>query len=144
MLGLALDEDADPSLTVAAALGYSFTNAIAVEGELGHVFDMAPGDSDVDSSLTTVHGSLLYFLGTDDVVHPYVAAGLGVSKFSHEVERPPASIESTELGFNLGAGLTYALNNRAWLRGDFRFFNPIDDTPSVWRVVGAVTLRIGS
>src|SRR5688572_14135535 len=48
MLGLALDEDADPSLTVAAALGYSLTNAIAVEGELGHVFDMAPGDSDVD------------------------------------------------------------------------------------------------
>jgi opacity protein-like surface antigen len=77
-------------------------------------------------------------------VHPYVAAGLGVGKFSHEVERPPASIESTELGFNLGAGLTYALTNRAWLRGDFRFFNHIDDTPSVWRVAGAVTLRIGS
>jgi hypothetical protein len=55
-VGLALDPDADPSLTLAAGLAYAFPAALAVEGELGHVFD------------------------------------------THDVVRPPASIDATEVG----------------------------------------------
>ena len=141
-LGLALDEDADPSLTLGAALAHAFTEALAVEGELGHVFDMAPGDADVDSSLTTVHASALYFVDTEFVGNPYLAAGIGFARFSHDVDAPPASIGTTEVGFNLGAGITYPLSDRAWARGDFRFFKHIDDVPSVWRFAGAITLRL--
>jgi opacity protein-like surface antigen len=142
-LGLALDGDADPSLTLAAALGYTFTPALALEGELGHVFDMAPDDADVDSSLTTVHLSGLYFFDTEYAGTPYLAGGIGVGNFSHDVGQPPASIDATEIGFNLGAGITYPLSDRAWARGDFRYFKHIDDVPSVWRVMGAVTLALG-
>ena len=143
LLALTFDDDAHASLAVAGALDYVLTSAIAVEGELGHVLDMAPNDSNVDSSLTTLHGSLLYFLGTAKSVHPYLAAGLGIGKFTREIERPPASIKSTEMGFNIGGGVTYALSDRAWVRGDVRFFNHIDETPSVWRFAGGILLRVG-
>ena len=142
VVGLALDENADPSLTLGAALAYAFPEALAVEGELGHVFDMAPGDAEVDSSLTTVHASVLYFVDTEYVGNPYVAAGIGFARFSHDVDRPPGSIDTTEVGFNLGAGITYPLSDRAWARGDFRFFKHIDEVPSVWRFGAAITLRL--
>jgi hypothetical protein len=142
-IGLALDADADPSLTIAGAGAYPVTEALAVEGELGHVFDMAPGDADVDSSLTTVHASALYFLNTDYVLTPYLAGGLGLGKFAHDVRNPPASIGRTEVGFNLGGGVTYPLG-AAFLRGDFRYFKHIDDVPSVWRFAVGVSVRVGS
>ena len=143
MLALVLDEDADPSLGIAGALAYPLTRNVAVEGELGHVIDMTPGDPDVDSSLTSVHGSLLYFFDSEYRLVPYVAGGIGFAKFSHQVTRPPAAVERTEAGFNLGGGVTIPLADGIWGRGDLRFFNHIDDVPSVWRLSASVTLRIG-
>ena len=142
-VGLALDGDADPSLAIAGALAHRAGRGIALEGELGHVFDMAPGDSDVDSSLTTVHGSALYFFDTAYTLTPYAAGGIGIAKFSHQVMRPPDSIDRTEVGFSIGAGLTLPINDRTWARGDFRFFKHIDDVPSVWRLGAGITLRVG-
>ena len=142
-IALALDSDADPSLAVSGALAYPISSFFAVEGELAHVFDMAPDDADVDSKLTTVHGSVLYFFRTPYVLAPYLAGGLGVGKFSHEVTNPPASISGTELGFNLGGGVTYPLTAATWFRGDVRYFKHIDDVPSVWRFAAAVTIRLG-
>ena len=140
---LAIDGDADPSLAIAGALAYTFTPRVALEGELGHVFDLAPGDEDVDSSLTTLHASLLYFFNTDYRVTLYGAAGLGIGKYSLDVgQREDEEIGSTEIGFNLGAGVTYPLSSSAWLRGDFRFFKHIDNLPSVWRFAGGVSLRL--
>jgi opacity protein-like surface antigen len=143
-IGMALDSDADVSLTIAGAVGYPVTPIIAFEGELGHVFDMAPGDRDVDSSLTTVHGSVLYFFDTEYAATPYVAAGLGIGRFSHQVALPPASIESTEIGLNLGGGVTYPLRNSTWVRGDFRYFKHIDDIPSAWRFSASVVLQVAN
>jgi hypothetical protein len=142
-IGLALDSDADPSLAVSGGLAYPITSFFAVEGELAHVFDMAPDDADVDSALTTVHGSLLYFFRTPYFLTPYVAAGLGVGKFSHEVRNPPASISGTELGFNLGGGITHPLSSATWFRGDVRYFKHIDDVPTVWRFSAGITIRLG-
>jgi opacity protein-like surface antigen len=141
-IGLALDADADPSLTIAGAGAYAITELLAVEGELGHVFDMAPGDADVDSSLTTVHASALYFFDTAYVLTPYVAGGLGLGKFAQDVRNPPASIGRTEVGFNLGGGVTYPLGG-AFVRGDFRYFKHIDEVPSVWRFAVGVSVRVG-
>jgi hypothetical protein len=141
-IGLALDADADPSLSIAGAAAYAITDLLAVEGELGHVFDMAPGDANVDASLTTVHASALYFFNTEYVLTPYVAGGLGLGKFSVDVN-PSGSIGQTELGFNLGGGAMYPLGG-ALIRGDFRYFKHIDNVPSVWRFSLGVSVRIGS
>jgi hypothetical protein len=142
LLGITFDPDADPSLNVAVAAGYPLTPTLAIEGELGHVFDMAPDDRDVDSSLTTVHAALVYFFESDYVVVPYVAGGLGLGRFSHQVTRPPASIDATEVGFNLGGGITLPVADRAWFRGDFRYFKHIDEIPSTWRFSAGVVLTV--
>ena len=143
-IGLALNPDADASLSAAVAAAYPVTPIIAVEGELGHLFDMASDDANVDSSLTTVHGSLLYFLETGSAILPYLAAGLGVGRFSVEVDQPPFSDGTTEIGFNLGGGVTYPMADNVWLRGDFRYFKHIDEVPSAWRFSAAVTLQLGN
>jgi hypothetical protein len=143
-IGIALDPDADVSLTIAGAVGYPVTSTVGLEGELGHIFDMAPGDQDVDSSLTTVHGSVLYFFETEYAATPYVAAGLGIGRFSHQVVLPPASIEATEIGFHLGGGVTYPLRNSTWLRGDLRYFKHIDDIPSAWRFSASIVLQVAN
>lgn len=140
-LGFAFDPDADVTPAIAGGVGIALTPVLGAEGELGHLFDLAPDDGDVDSSLTTVHAALLYFFDTEFVATPYVAGGIGVGKFSHNVVRPPASIEQTEIGFNVGAGVTYPIAERLWIRGDFRYFAHIDDVPSAWRLLGGVTVR---
>jgi hypothetical protein len=140
-VGFALDGDADVSPAFAAAVGVPLTDVLAAEGELGHLFDLAPGDADVDSSLTTVHIALLYFVNTEFVATPYVAGGIGMGRFSHEVDVPPASIGQTEIGFNFGGGVTYPVAERLWIRGDVRYFKHIDDVPSAFRFLAGVTVR---
>lgn len=143
-LGLALDADASPSLTLHGAAAFPLTSVLAIEGELGHVFDIAPGNVSVDSSLTTFHATALYFFNTSYVLTPYLAAGIGAGKYS--IEATPAKFSTTEIGFNLGGGVTYPLKiwRATYFRGDFRYFKHIDDVPSVWRFSGGLAVRIGS
>jgi opacity protein-like surface antigen len=141
-LGLALDADASPSLTLHGAAAYPLTSDLAIEGELGHVFDLAPGNVNVDSSLTTFHATALYFVNTSYVLTPYLAAGIGAGKYSIEV--PPGKFSTTEIGFNLGGGVTYPVRKNTYFRGDFRYMKHIDDVPSVWRFTGGIAVRIGS
>lgn len=143
-LGLVLDADADPSLTIGGAGAYPITDRLAVEGELGLVFDTAPGDADVDSSLTTIHASALYFFNTAYVLTPYVAGGIGIGNYSHDVANPPAEFDATEVGFNVGGGVTYPIRNAMYFRGDFRYLKHIDDVPSIWRFAAGLTFRVGN
>jgi len=141
-LGLAIDADGSGSLTIDGAAAYPLTRDLAVEGELGHVFDMAPGNVNVDSSLTTFHATALYFINTSYVLTPYLAAGIGAGKYS--VESNSSKFSTTEIGFNLGAGATYPIGKATYFRGDFRYFKHIDDVPSIWRFTGGIAVRIGS
>ena len=137
-LGVGIDADGSASLTIQGAAAYPLTSELAIEGELGHVFDIAPGNVNVDSSLTTFHGTALYFINTSYVLTPYLAAGIGAGKYSVN------QFSTTELGFNLGAGATYPIGKATYFRGDFRYFKHIDDVPSVWRFSGGIAVRIGS
>ncbi len=47
--------------------------------------DNSPGNVGVDSSLTTVHATVLYFVNTLYVLTPYLAAGIGLGKYSVDV-----------------------------------------------------------
>ena len=141
-LGLGLDADGSPSLTLHGAAAYPLTSQFAIEGELGHVIDIAPGNVSVDASLTTVHATALYFVDTEYVLTPYLAAGIGIGKYA--IDLTPGSFSQTEVGFNLGGGVTYPLNGSTYFRGDFRYFKHIDDVPSVWRFAAGVSVRVGS
>jgi len=141
-LGLAIDADANTSLAISGAAAYPLTSDLAIEGELGHVFDISPGNVDVDTSLTTIHATALYFINTSYVLTPYLAAGIGAGKYS--VDFPSSKFSTTELGFNLGAGVTYPIGKATYFRGDFRWFKHIDDVPSIWRFTGGIAVRVGS
>jgi hypothetical protein len=140
--GLAFDPDADVSPALVGAVGYPVNPSFIIEAELGHLFDLAPGDPDVDSSLTTFHAAALYFFETDYVAAPYVAGGVGIAAFSHDVTNPPDSISRTEVGVNLGGGITYPIRDRVLVRGDFRYFGHIDDVPTAWRLIASVTFAL--
>jgi opacity protein-like surface antigen len=140
--GLALDSDANASFAVNVAAAFPLNAQLAVEGELGHVLDLAPDSSAADVSLTTAHGNLLYLFNTSYVLSPYITGGLGVGKFS--VNTPVTDTSQNEFGFNLGAGVFYPLAGGASVRGDFRYFKHIDNLPSVWRFTGGIAVRIGS
>jgi opacity protein-like surface antigen len=140
--GLALDADADASFAVDVAAAFPITTQFAVEGELGHVLDLAPDDSLLDTSFTTAHGDLLYLFNTSYKLTPYVAAGLGVGKFS--VDTPAGDASATEFGINLGGGVLYPLAGGASIRGDFRYFKHIDNLPTLYRFTGGIAFRIGS
>jgi hypothetical protein len=144
-IGFAIIPDGDVSLTTSGAVGYPIGPKFVVEGELGYLFDLAPDNANIDSSLTTVHGSLLYLFNSQYLVKPYLAAGLGIGRFSVEADGPPsASLDSTEIGVNLGGGVFYPLKDDAlWLRGDVRYFNHIDDVPAAWRFSAGLVLRVG-
>jgi hypothetical protein len=140
--GVAVDPDGNASFVVDVAAALPLNSQIALEGELGHVLDLAPDESTVDASVTTAHGNLLYLFNTSYVLTPYVTGGLGVGKFS--VNTPAGDASRNEFGFNLGAGVFYPLAGGASIRGDFRYFKHIDDLPSVWRFTGGIAVRIGS
>ena len=142
--GVAIDEDGGGSLTIAGSAAYPIKDGLVIEGELGHVLDMSPDTANVDTSLTTVHGNLLYMFDTSYVLTPYLTAGMGVGKFSVDVKAPPADASTTEFGFNLGGGIFYPLGSGVSVRGDFRFFKHIDNVPSIWRITGGISVRIGS
>jgi len=83
---------------------------------------------------------ILYIL--DFAARPYVAAGIGAGHYSIELRPGGQSFDTTELGFNLGGGLIYPLDDRLAVRGDFRYFKHIDNVPSSWRFAGGVTLKL--
>ena len=139
--GVAVDDDGNASLVVAGAAAYPVTPQVVIEGELGHVLDLAPDAPDVDASLTTVHGSLLYLFNTSYKLTPYVAGGLGVAKLA--IDTPLGNASRNEFGINLGAGVMYPLSSGTSLRGDFRYFKHIDEFPTVWRFMGGIAVRIG-
>ena len=62
--GLALDSDGNASFAVDVAAAFPLSTQIALEGELGHVLDLAPDSSELDASMTTAHANLLYLFNT--------------------------------------------------------------------------------
>jgi opacity protein-like surface antigen len=60
------------------------------------------------------------------------------------VDQPSFSDSTTELGFNLGGGVTYPMADNVWVRGDFRYFKHIDEVPSAWRFSIGVMLPLGN
>ena len=144
MLGVAFVPDADTTLSVSGAVDYHLTDVLALEGELGHLVDMVSDNADVDASLTTAHASLLYIFDSDFAARPYVAAGIGAGHYSIDVRAPRDNFDTTELGFNLGAGVIVPLDSRLGVRGDFRYFKHIDNVPSAWRFSGGITFQIAN
>jgi opacity protein-like surface antigen len=136
------------SLGVGAAVAYDVTPNLAVEGEIGHAFDVVGDESLVDWSLTTVSANAVYHF---DVVGftPYATFGLGLERSNVSADDVPETLSillvpsSTEISYNFGGGVKYRLQDKILLRGDLRRFQANDAAPDHWRLYGglAFTLR---
>lgn len=54
---------------------------------------------------------------------PYGAAGLGVIRAVFDTPYDLVDTDQNNLGFNVGGGVMYSLNDRGGLRGDVRYFH---------------------
>jgi hypothetical protein len=155
MAGVSFDPDGRAATNLGIGLGYDWTERVALEAEINRILDLRRDDDEIDAALTTAAFNVRYHFGGPRVT-PYVAAGLGVGWYSLDYVVPPAMVDVTAFGVNLGGGILYALNSRAGLRGDFRYFNhthgeesdpqgfvTVDDVPTTWRIVGAITVHLG-
>ena len=126
-------------LGLGAAAAYDFTDRIAVEGEIGYIFDLL-GDSPDDWSAVNVGAGILYHFPLDNGMVPYGAFGVGFVRSSRTIGGLTDS--STEFGGNLGGGIKVPLTDSFSARGDLRYFKGNDLAFDGWRLYGGITWKI--
>lgn len=128
------------------AVSYDWTRSLAFEGDIGHFFDVAGDDANVDWSISTFSANALYHFNTPHVT-PYVAFGLGLERSAFEVKNPDVLAlyqdqSATEFAFNFGGGVKYTLNDRWNARADLRRVQANDIAPDHWRLYGGVSFKL--
>ncbi|HXG55047.1 MAG TPA: porin family protein [Vicinamibacterales bacterium] len=133
------------SLGLGVAAGYDWTSNLGVDFELGHAFDVAGHDDNLDHSLTTFGANAVYHFDVLRVT-PYATAGLGWVRSNPDVKIiDPLALtapSSTEIAWNVGGGVKYPINDRLLVRADLRRFQVTDLAPDHWRVYGGVTFWV--
>jgi opacity protein-like surface antigen len=130
------------SLGIGAAVSYDFTPNLGIEGDLGHLFDVAGDTHTIDWSVTTFSANAVYHF---DVVRftPYATVGGGVERSSIDVRDPDPLVlvlpSSTEIVWNFGGGAKYKITNQLLARADLRRFQANDLAPDFWRLYGGLT-----
>lgn len=137
--------DLGSSLGIGAAIGYDWTKNLGFEVEFARVFDVVGDEDDVDWSLLNIHANVIYHFDVPRVT-PYAVAGLGWERSSPDSEDParlallPA--KSTEVAWNIGAGVKVPIGTRLLARADVRRFQVNDLAPDHWRLYGGLTFWI--
>jgi opacity protein-like surface antigen len=136
----------DNSLGLGVAVSYDWTRNLGFEGEIGHLFDVAGENADVDWSISTFSANALYHFDTQYVT-PYATLGLGLERSAFEVKNPDVlalypDLSSTEFTVNFGGGVKYALNDRWQARADLRRFQANDIAPDHWRLYAGVMFKM--
>jgi len=133
------------SLGAGFAVGYDWTRNLGFEFDLGHVFDVAGDDDNLDWSLTNITGNVIYHFDVPRVT-PYAAIGIGWERSNPDFEVPdPAALtigSSTEIAWNIGGGVKVPIGERLLARGDLRRYQVNDFAPDHWRLYGGVTFWI--
>lgn len=129
------------SLGLGVAVSYNWTGHLAFEGEFSHLLDVAGDAPEVDWSITTFSGNVVYHFDVQRVT-PYATAGLGFERSSYSL--PDATVpvfdpSATEFVFNFGGGVKIPVAERIHVRADLRRFQALDLAPDFWRLYGGLT-----
>jgi opacity protein-like surface antigen len=157
------DDEFEQKAMFGASLGWMGAGIVGFEADFGfspNFFENTSGDSDFefgDSNLTTVMGNILIGIpigGQSGVgFRPYAVGGVGIVKSRIGSSGDLFNVDSTDFGFNVGAGALFFFNDKVGLRGDVRYFRsladvePIDDFDiglanfRFWRGTLGVTIR---
>jgi opacity protein-like surface antigen len=134
------------SLGAGFAISYDWTRNLGFEVDFGHVFDVAGDDDNLDWSLTNISANVVYHFDRVPRVTPYATFGVGTERSSPEFEVPdPLALtvgSTSEVAWNIGAGVKVPVGERLLARGDLRRFQVNDFAPDHWRLYGGVTFWI--
>ena len=123
--------------TYGASLTYAGGGVMGFEIDFGwapNFFENTTGESDFEfgeNNVTTFMANLTFGGGQPGGgVRPYVTGGAGLIKIRATHARDLFDVQSTDWGFNLGAGIAGFFSDNAGLRMDLRYFRSLkDDEP---------------
>lgn len=157
------DDKFEQKAMFGASLGWMGAGVVGFEADFGfapNFFENTRGSGNFtfgDSNLTTLMGNLLLGVpigGQHGVgFRPYAVGGVGLIKSRIDDVGALFNVDSTNWGFNVGAGALFFFSDNVGLRGDVRYFRALqDDTPDndfdiglgdfrFWRGTAGVTFR---
>ena len=156
------DTNGNTHLTYGAALGWMGAGMVGWEADLSFTPEFfEAGDDDVDfldsSNVITFMGNIIVgapFGGQRDPgIRPYLTAGVGVLQTEASTAGDVFTVDNSEWGFNLGAGIFGFLSDHVGIRGDVRYLrafeDPVEDNEfdiavgnfDYWRGTAGLTFR---
>lgn len=131
------DDEFEKRANFGASLAYMGAGALGFEIDFGwspNFYENTTGFGDFefgDSNVTTLMANLI--LGapvggqSGGGIRPYVSGGVGIIKNRIGNAEDLFNVNSTDWGFNLGAGITGFFTDNVGLRGDVRYFRSLQD-----------------
>jgi opacity protein-like surface antigen len=131
------DDEFEQKAMFGASLGWMGAGIVGFEVDFGfspNFFENTSGSGDfefADSNLTTVMGNLIIGVpigGQHGVgFRPYAVGGVGLVKSRLGSSGDLFNVDSTDWGFNVGAGAMFFFTDHVGLRGDVRYFRSLED-----------------
>ena len=131
------DDEFEQKAMFGASLAWMGAGIIGFEFDFGYTpnfFQNTVGDDDFefgDTNVTTLMGNLIVGIpigGQSGVgFRPYAVGGIGLIKSSIGDAEDLFDIDSTNWGFNVGAGANFFFTDKFGIRGDVRYFRQIED-----------------
>jgi opacity protein-like surface antigen len=131
------DDEFEQKAMFGASLGWMGAGIFGFEADLGYspnFFEQPSGTGNFpfgDSNLTTFMGNVLLGVpigGQHGVgFRPYAVGGVGIIKSRIDGAEDLFEVDSTNWGFNVGAGAIFFFSDKIGLRGDVRYFRSLQD-----------------
>jgi len=148
-IGFGFSGDLDSATgAVGVAGGWNYNSRISIEGE----FNLLPspensGAVEVDSTVFSLTGNMLYHFNAKNNWTPYAVVGIGFGHSSVDVDDTilqglDLDASSTKFVANIGGGIERPFSDKLKFRGDFRYIFGGDTVPDYWRLAVGVGFRI--
>jgi len=131
------DDEFEKRGNFGASLAYMGGGALGFEIDFGwapNFFENTTGDADFefgDNNVTTFMANLTLGVPiggqSGPGLRPYASGGVGILKIKANHAADLFNVESTDWGFNLGAGIIGFFTDNVGLRGDLRYFRSLQD-----------------
>jgi len=157
------DDEFEQKAMFGASLGWMGAGVFGFEVDFGYspnFFENTTGSGNFefgDSNLTTLMGNLLIGVPIGGQhgpgFRPYAVGGVGIVKSRIGSSGDFFNVDSTNWGFNVGAGAIFFFSDNVGLRGDVRYFRSLEDVEPLddfnigladfrfWRGTLGVTIR---
>jgi len=135
--GVDFDDEFEQKAMFGASLGWMGAGVVGFEADFGYspnFFEQTVGSGNFDfgdSNLTTLMGNLIIGVPIGGQrgpgFRPYAVGGVGIIKSRIDGAEDLFEVDSTNWGFNVGAGAIFFFSDNVGVRGDVRYFRSLQD-----------------